>query len=300
MEAPAPRKVASPDTGEKNPTAKVALTAAKLDKFVGYYQLEEGALFTVQRRGDFLYAQLNFQGAELLPQDATTFMARRRPNYYCPELGLIEGRLPEFPWFCEPGRAVAVRFTMGGDGNAKELTLYQEGTPRRAPRLDYGAIKQAALTMGHHIRNGRPSPGATAALTKLLESMQNGAPDYGLLTPGMAATLRAQYPAASAKMKSWGALKNLWYRGPDRSGADFYQAQFENALVVCAVMPLTAEGKISDEACRHGPDELKQLDRRDVWTTALYAHSLRGIPPVVGVARFGSFRDCIWPTNVCG
>src|SRR5581483_10727663 len=197
------------------------------ESFVGYYQLEPGSLFMVRRVGPLVFAQLNFQeDTRLLPQDAATFIADPPRRYqFCPSLGVVEGRLPAFPWFCKPDRAVVLRFVPDDQGHAKELVFYQDGATRRAPRVEYAEIREAAIAMGHHIKSDRPSAGSSAALRKLLESMQAGAPDYDLLTPGMAAVLRAQYPEASAKMKPWGAVKGFSFQFVDKTGADFYQVE---------------------------------------------------------------------------
>lgn len=89
----------------------VTLTAEKLDKTLGVYELEPGFQLTITREGTHLYMKATGQGlAEAFAESDTKFFFK-----------VVDAQ---------------IEFTIGGDGRASTLTLYQGGQAMPAKRVE--------------------------------------------------------------------------------------------------------------------------------------------------------------------
>jgi len=93
------------------PRRKVALTAEKLDRMLGVYELEPGFRFTITREGTRLFMQATGQGpAEAFAESETRFFFK-----------VVDAQ---------------IEFAIGDDGRASMMTLFQGGVAMAARRVE--------------------------------------------------------------------------------------------------------------------------------------------------------------------
>jgi hypothetical protein len=106
----------SPETGKRLADApparkEITLTEQKLDRVVGVYELEPGFRFTITREGIRLFMQATGQGlAEAFAESETKFFFK-----------VVDAQ---------------IEFTIGADGRASVLTLFQGGGAMPAKRVE--------------------------------------------------------------------------------------------------------------------------------------------------------------------
>lgn len=88
-----------------------------------------------------------------------------------------------------------------------------------------------------------PQPGAKEALTRIIDEVVRGAPDYGRMSEPLARATRQQLPDLRQTLILQGALKTVTFVNVDPAGADVYDAIFEQGAVrwTIAVAP---DGKV--------------------------------------------------------
>ena len=97
----------------RSPATRTATTVdpAIFDRYVGRYQLAPGAVFTITRDGERLFAQLTGQpAAEVFPESETKYFYK-----------VVDAQLT---------------FEVDNDGRATAVVLHQLGKDQRAPRLE--------------------------------------------------------------------------------------------------------------------------------------------------------------------
>ncbi len=77
------------------------------------------------------------------------------------------------------------------------------------------------------VRAQAATRGSEAALRQLILGIESGNPDYGELSPQLAAGTRALLPRLQATIKPFGALRSIDFRGVDSNGWDQYLVRFE-------------------------------------------------------------------------
>jgi hypothetical protein len=106
---------------------------------------------------------------------------------------------------------------------------------------------------------GTPHPGAQEAARRYIAAMQIGQPNYGEMTPEMAADERKSAERVTQLLKSWGALNSIRYESTTLMGPaggrktsrfappeslDMFKVDFENHSTEL-VIELTSDGKIA-------------------------------------------------------
>jgi hypothetical protein len=109
---------------------------------------------------------------------------------------------------------------------------------------EVGPLNARQVTERFHIRFLYPQP-VTNQFQKLLNSMQQGWPDYADLTPDAAAEAQAQWPALQMALKDWGVLRSFYFLRQADDGSYLYAASFRNAEVIWKVAPLDGSGKMT-------------------------------------------------------
>jgi hypothetical protein len=89
-----------------------------------------------------------------------------------------------------------------------------------------------------------PQP-ASRQLVELLKSMERGKPNYADLTPELAATVQAQWPALQMSLKGWGGLESIYFLRHGDDGSYVYVVSFKHRQVVCEVTAADANSKLT-------------------------------------------------------
>ncbi len=86
------------------------------------------------------------------------------------------------------------------------------------------------------------------ALRGFILSTQHGAPDYGSMTPDLAASVQRQAPALVQKVRALGDLKSIYPAHTAHGQPRVYKASFQNGDVAFAVGPLSDTGRLTELA----------------------------------------------------
>jgi hypothetical protein len=89
-----------------------------------------------------------------------------------------------------------------------------------------------------------PQPGAEAALRKLITSEAAGEPDYSIMSPPLAAAVRAQLPQIRPLFERLGPIRSITFERVDLGGIDSYRVDFANGAVICTIA-LLPDGRIA-------------------------------------------------------
>ena len=192
-----------------------------LDGYVGAYRLSPTTLVNVTRDGNQLYVQPTGQDRlEMFPQSDHEFFLKE-----------VDALLT---------------FETGPDGKATQLTLRQNGADHAAPRLSDNEAKQILdrqSAVAKKFKDQTQDPRTEAVLRRLLDQIGRGAPDYGQMTPELAALVRSQLPEVQSAIKQQGAMQSVAFKGVGPRGADIYQVKFENGAMEWRII-LDTDGKI--------------------------------------------------------
>ena len=214
-------------SAQARPRVAVPFDPSKFDKYVGYYQAH--AMITVTRDGERFFTQLTLGvndtrmtpklKIEVFPESETKFFAKDVVAQYSFETDSL--------------------------GRVTELVYHQSGLQRRFKRIDEREARQIEAAVAERIRKNMPSPGTEAALRRYIEGLYDGRPNYDELALGIAVRVRWTLPNVEKRIRTFGELKGLSFKGVGPDGMDVYLADFENRQVEWWVAPLTADGKIT-------------------------------------------------------
>src|SRR4030095_5862072 len=133
-----------------------------------------------------------------------------------------------------------------------QMTLQQNGRSTSAKRLDdadFKRLEDAAAALSKKVKDQTALPGSEAAVRRIIEELRSGTPNYDLLGPNLAATVRQQLPQLKANMVQLGAVQSISFKGVGPAGADIYQVQFANGAIEFRI-GLGPDGKIENAAMR--------------------------------------------------
>lgn len=96
--------------------------------------------------------------------------------------------------------------------------------------------------------DAKPHPDREASVTRYVESLEKGSPNYDEMAPLQAAEVRQQLPAILQLIKSLGALKSVSYEHGTQDGADVYLVAFEHGQAEWTIGPLAPDGKVQERS----------------------------------------------------
>ena len=185
------------------------VSPAKLDRFVGAYEGAHSAPLIVRREGDRLVGAIRGENPlELFPLSDHELFAKQydvRIGFQLDDSGHV--------------RSAAWKTGSGGD-----LAFNRMDDTKARPVLDEAAAS------AKRFQDQTPLPGSEEAARRLTLAFASGKPEYERLSPAFAAFAREALPGIKATLDEFGALKSLTFRSVDPSGADHYDAAFENTL----------------------------------------------------------------------
>ncbi|MGA8948534.1 MAG: M56 family metallopeptidase, partial [Pseudolabrys sp.] len=177
---------------------QAAADATALDRYVGYYQLNPRAVFTITRTDDQLFAQLT--GQRVLP--------------------LRPAGNGEYVY-----GSAALRMSFVSDGQGTMLVLRQHGHDLVSARVDEARAAAVESVFVRQIaeapdrfREQSPAPGSRDAVLRGIEELQRGAPDYQRMSPPLADGMRRQLGELHTMLTVLGAPEAIFFRGVGPGG----------------------------------------------------------------------------------
>ena len=184
---------------------EIRLDPAVLSRYVGAYQLPQGAAMLITLEGNQLVSKLGPQPpVSIFPESETVFFAR-----------VVDAQI-EFP--------------ASGQGKATQMTLHQFGRDIIAPRLgdeETKRIADSAAAAAKRFKDQTPTPGGEGVARRAMEELRAGTPSYDRLSPGLAEATRQQLPGIQSMIIQLGALQSVTFKEVAPNGADIYQIKFE-------------------------------------------------------------------------
>jgi len=205
---------------------EIALDAAALDGYAGFYQLSDHAVFTVTRDEQHLLMQLT-------GQRPVRFFAESRTDFFAK---IVDAQ---------------VSFTVGPDKRATSLVLHQNGSDVPMARIDHVAAKKIADRTAERVKSQSANPGTEPALRRLIDGIASGKPNYDEMSPALAAASRKQM-ASLQPLASLGAIQSIRFLGVGEQGEDVYTVKHDNGAAHWRIA-LDEKGIISTAWVSPGP-----------------------------------------------
>jgi beta-lactamase regulating signal transducer with metallopeptidase domain len=207
---------------QRRPRTQVALAPAQFDRFVGYYRMGPGTVFSVTRRGSrFLVGTIGERPDEIYPESARKFFLK----------GL------DLP--------AQFSFTTDAADRATEMVLHQAGEEQHAPRIADAEGKAAEAALAQRIASDKASPGTEDALRHQIDGLMSGVPDYDRMAPSLAAGTRQMLGQLHARIAAWGPVASVKFTGVGKDGMDMFEVTCRHRRSKWEIGPLTPDGKIS-------------------------------------------------------
>lgn len=225
--APSPAGATADDVArnlaeQARPRTEVALDPRLFDRYVGYYRMAPNLIFQISRAGGRY-----FEG--VIGQAPDEMFAESDHKFFLKGLSL----------------PAQFSFATDSAGRTTEMVLHQSGMEQHAARIDDAVGKKAETALARRIAENAPSPGTEAALRHDIEGLASGRPDYDKMVSVLAAGTRQMLPAIQERLKKWGPLQSVVFRGVDKSGMDVYSVTFLNGHTRWEIAPLTDDGRIA-------------------------------------------------------
>jgi hypothetical protein len=225
-EAPAPEAPANIPTSEPA-RQKIAVAAATLGGYAGFYRLNDNAVYTVARDADRLITRLTGQrDVEFDAQSPTEFFS-----------DVVHAK---------------ITFVPGGAEAATSLILHQGGVDYPMPRIDVETAQQITSRTEEKVKSQSASPGTEAALRRLIDGLIIGKPNYDEMSPLLAQATRQQLPNLQSGLAELRTVQSLTFLGVGAQGEDVYSVRHENGASHWRIA-LDSDGTISTAWVTQGP-----------------------------------------------
>jgi hypothetical protein len=206
---------------------KVAVDAAILESYAGFYQFSDNAVFTVTRDADHLLTRLTGQrDVPIYPQSPTEFFA-----------DVVDAQ---------------ITFVPGEGGPATSLILHQGGANFHVQRIDAATAQQITRRAEEKVKSQSASPGTEAALLRLIDGIISGKPNYDEMSELLAEATRQQLPNLQSGLTEMRAVQSVRFLGVGAQGEDVYTVRHENGASHWRIA-LDSEGMISTAWVTPGP-----------------------------------------------
>jgi hypothetical protein len=221
-------EVAAPSVASSKPARReVALAAATLDRYVGFYKPEHEAVFTVTRNGDQLVTRMTGQRSlQIHAESDTEFFAK-----------IVDAQ---------------ISFIADASGPATSLVLHQGGRDYPMKRIDAAAAQAIESRTAERVSDQTANPGSEPALRRLIAGFTSGTPDYTEMSAALADATRQQLPNLQAGHQDLGAVKSIQFLGVSRQGEDVYTVRHDNGASHRKIA-LDSRGIISSAWVTQGP-----------------------------------------------
>lgn len=206
---------------------KIAVAAAILDGYAGFYKFNDNAVYTVARDADRLLTRLT--GQRDVPFDAQS------PTEFFSDV--VHAR---------------ITFAPGGGEPATSLILHQGGVDYPMLRIDAATAQQISSRTEEKVKSQSASPGTEAALRRLIDGLISGKPNYDEMSPLLAEATRRQLPNLQSGLSELRAVQSVTFLGVGAQGEDVYSVRHENGASHWRIA-LDSNGTISTAWVTQGP-----------------------------------------------
>lgn len=206
---------------------EVVLDHATLDRYAGFYRLNDNAVFSVTRDADRLITQATgHRPVPVYAQARSTFFAKVAD--------------------------AQISFVVDSTGEATSLISHQGGRDLRMPRIDAATAEQIAARIAEKVKNQSAAPGTESALRRLVDGILNGRPGYDEMAPALASATREQLPRLQATLVGLGAVRSIRFMGVGPRGEDVYTVDQEGGSSRWRIA-LNIDGSINTAIVGPGP-----------------------------------------------
>ena len=206
------------DGSGKPERQEIAVDAATLDGYVGFYQLSESMVMTVTRDGTQLLTRLSGQPAvPIYPESTTEFFAK-----------VVDAQ---------------ISFIADARGQAESLILHQNGRDIPMKRIDGATAQRIADGLAEKLKSHSASPGTEAALRRLVDGIIGGNPDYDEMSPELVQKTRQLLPSLQPEVAQLGPIRSIEFLGVGSQGEDVYVVRQEHGALHWRIA-LDSEGTI--------------------------------------------------------
>jgi hypothetical protein len=182
---------------------KVAVDAAILDGYAGFYQLGDNAVYTVTREADHLLTHLT-------GQRHVAFHAQSPTEFFS---DVVHAQ---------------ITFIRDERGLTTSVILHQGGGSHPMQRIDAATAQQITSRTEEKVRSQSASPGTEAALRRLIDGLINGQPNYDEMSAALAEATRQQLPNLQPGLAELRAVESVRFLGVGAQGEDVYTVRHAN------------------------------------------------------------------------
>jgi hypothetical protein len=201
--APAASPPADDSPSDQAARQKVAVDAAILDDYAGFYRLGDNAVFTVTREADHLLTHLT-------GQRHVAFHAQSSTEFFT---DVVDAQ---------------ITFVRDERGLAASVILHQGGGSHPMQRIDTATAQQIASRTEEKVKSQSANPGTEAALRRLIDGIISGKPNYDEMSAALAEATRQQLPVLHPGLAELRAVESIRFLGVGPQGEDVYTVRHEN------------------------------------------------------------------------
>ena len=206
---------------------KIVVAAATLDDYVGFYQFNDNAVYTVTPDADHLLTRLT-------GQHDVPFNAQSPTEFFNDDI------------------RAQITFVGGERGPATSVILHQGGVSFPMQRIDAATAQQITNWTEEKVKSQSASPGTETALRRLIEGIITGSPNYDEMSALLAEATRQQLPNLQSGLVELGAVRSVTFLGVGVQGEDVYSVRHENGASHWRIA-LDSKGVISTAWVTPGP-----------------------------------------------
>jgi len=206
---------------------KIVVAAATLDDYVGFYQFNDNAVYTVTRDADHLLTRLT-------GQHDVPFNAQSPTEFFNDDI------------------RAQITFVGGERGPATSVILHQGGVSFPMQRIDAATAQQITNWTEEKVKSQSASPGTETALRRLIEGIITGSPNYDEMSALLAEATRQQLPNLQSGLVELGTVRSVTFLGVGAQGEDVYSVRHENGASHWRIA-LDSKGVISTAWVTPGP-----------------------------------------------
>jgi Domain of unknown function (DUF3471)/Glyoxalase superfamily protein len=205
--------------GGKPARHEIAVDAAELDGYVGFYQHTDNFVMTVTRDGNQLLVRLTGQSpVPIYPESNTEFFVK-----------VVDAQ---------------ISFITDGRGRAESLILHQNNHDMPMKRIDGATAQRIEGKRAEKLKSQSPSPGTEAALRHFIDGLISGKPNYGEMNSEVAEAIRNQLRELHAELAPLGSIRSIEFAAVGHRGEDIYVVKQEHGARHWRIM-LDSRGMIS-------------------------------------------------------
>jgi CubicO group peptidase (beta-lactamase class C family) len=211
------------------------------------YKVPNGAMFTtVDDLARFVVFELSRGPERVLPRAALDeafggLVATDRFLESGYGLGFIAQRRGEYAFLGHSGSVAGYQAAMYYDrGMGIGVVLFRNATggkqePNRLAidileRLAKDKVAGIQADIDRRVKGGIASPGSEAAVTRLIDELRRGAPEYDRMSPELARETRRQLAQHRAVIERLGGVRSVTFTGVGAAGPNIYRVTFDNGV----------------------------------------------------------------------